>query len=118
MEEQVHCKRRSGSFLPWLLIIIGIALLLKHSGWDINFPGIGEFFSGVFHFIGKIGWPLFLIIAGVILLTGRRIIGTLILIIALLFILPHFIIIPGILLILFFPIILLIVGIAILAKLF
>lgn len=125
MEEYSHRNKKSGSLLAWILIIIGIVLILKHSGWEINIPGLGSIFSGITHFIGdifhfivNIGWPALLIVAGIILLTGRRLIGGLLLFLVLIFILPHFIIIPGILLIVFFPLILIIAGIVILTKLF
>ncbi len=125
MENHSYRHRSSGSLLAWILIITGIVLILRHAGWDINLPGvgavfhrIGQFTGDVFHFFAHIGWPALLIIAGIILLAGRRLIGGLFLFLVLLFILPHFIIIPGILLIIFFPLILIIAGIVILTKLF
>lgn len=125
MEEHLHRPRKSGSTFAWILIIVGVILILKHSEWGFNIPGLGSIFHGigqfmgdVFHFIVSIGWPAVLIIAGIILLTGRRIIGGLILLLVLLFILPNFILIPGILLFVFFPLILIIVGIVFLTKLF
>ncbi|HAZ02043.1 MAG: hypothetical protein A2W90_09050 [Bacteroidetes bacterium GWF2_42_66] len=123
--EDHYRQRRSGSTLAWILIIIGLVLILKNSGWGINIPGIGSVFTGIGHFIGDvfhffvhIGWPVVLIIAGIILLAGRKLIGGLILFLLLLFILPKFILIPGILLIIFFPLILIVAGIVILTKLF
>ncbi len=124
-ETYSHNKHRSGSSFAWILIVVGIILLIKQTELGAYIPGIstiihaiGSAVHEVVHFVGKIGWPIFLIIAGVILLTGRRILGTLILILLLLFILPNFIVIPGILLFLFFPLILLVVGIIILSKMF
>ena len=125
MENYSHRQKHSGSLLAWILIIVGIVLILGRAGWNISLPGlgaivhwIGQFVGDVFHFITRIGWPALLVIAGIILLTGRRLIGGLLLFLVLLFILPNFIIIPGILLIIFFPLILIIVGIVILTKLF
>lgn len=125
MEDYSHKKTKSGSKLAWIFIIVGTLLVLKQTGWTIEIPGISEFFHavgntirGIFHFAGKIGWPIFLIIAGLLLLAGKRIIGSIVIILLLLFVLPHFIILPGILIFLFFPIILLVVGIVILTKLF
>ncbi|MDX9883760.1 MAG: hypothetical protein RBS73_16990 [Prolixibacteraceae bacterium] len=121
-----HCRqRKSGSTLAWILIVLGVVLILKNTGWGLSIPGIGwmfaaigRFFSNAFHAISQIGWPLVLIIAGILLLIGRRFLGGLVLFLILLFILPKFILIPGILLILFVPFILIIAGIVILTKLF
>ena len=124
MEE--HSRRKeSGSSLAWILIIIGLLLIMKRSGWGIDLPGIGPVFAGigqfmrdVVHFVVQIGWPVVLIIAGIMLLIGRKLIGGVILFLLLLFFLPGFILIPGILLFVFLPLILIIAGIVILTKLF
>lgn len=125
MEHHSHRRRSSGSFLAWVLIIFGAVLILKEIGWEFNIPGFGAIFHGfwefvgdVFRFIGNIGWPIILVIAGIVLIAGRRLFGALLLLLVLFFILPKFIVIPGILMILFFPVILLIAGIVILTKLF
>jgi len=125
MEDYSHRHKSSGSLLAWILVIFGAVLLLKHAGWSFNIPGIGPFFTAlggligdVFHFLVRIGWPVLLILAGIVLLTGRRLLGTLLLILLLFLILPHFLLLPGILLIVFFPLILIIAGIVILTKLF
>lgn len=122
-----HCEQRkhSGSFWAYVLIIFGVLWLLKQTGWDIHFPGIGEFFSSVGHFFGNLAqWsfsaaiPVLIILIGVGLILGRRFLGALLFVVLLMLILPNFLIIPGILMILFFPIILIIIGIIILSKLF
>lgn len=125
METHTHQHKRTSSPLAWILIIVGIFLILKHSGLGFNllglspiFSGIGSFIGSVFHSITHLGLPALLIIAGVILLIGRRFIGGLLLFLVLIFIVPQFIIIPGILFIVFFPLVLIIVGIVILSKLF
>ncbi len=122
-----HCEQRkhSGSFWAYVLIIFGALWLLKQTGWDIHFPGIGEFFSSAGHFFGNLAqWsfsaaiPVLIIMIGVGLILGRRFLGALLFVVLLMLILPNFLIIPGILMILFFPIILIIIGIIILSKLF
>ncbi len=122
-----HCEQRkhSGSFWAYVLIIFGVLWLLKQTGWDIHFPGIGEFFSSIGHFFGNLAqWsfnaaiPVLIILIGVGLILGRRFLGALLFVVLLMLILPNFLIIPGILMILFFPIILIIIGIIILSKLF
>jgi hypothetical protein len=125
MEKHIEQRKHSGSFFAWVLIIFGIFWILKQSGWDINFPNIGEFFSRLGNFFGNlVSWsggsilPILIIAFGIMLLLGRKFFGALFLVIILLIVLPNFLIIPGILMILFFPVILIIVGIIILSKLF
>jgi len=125
MEKQVEHRRHSGSFWAYFLIIVGVLWILKQSGWDINLPGIGDFFAGIGHFFGNLAsWsasalvPLLIIFLGVVLILGRKFFGALFLVLLLLIILPHFLIIPGILMIIFFPVILIVIGIIILTKLF
>jgi hypothetical protein len=125
MEKHIEHKKESGSFFAYLLIIIGVLWLLKRSGWDINFPGIGEFFSAIGNFFIKltqvsadITVPLLIILAGIVLIAGRRFFGALLLALIIFIVIPHFLIIPGILMILFFPVILVVIGIIILSKLF
>jgi hypothetical protein len=125
MEKNIEQRKHSGSFLAYVLIILGILWILKQSGWDIHFPNIGAFFSGIGHFFGNmVHWsgaamlPFLVILAGIILITGRRFFGALLLVILILILIPHFLIIPGILMILFLPVILIVIGIIILTKLF
>lgn len=125
MERHYEHKRNSGPFWAYVLIIVGILWLLKKSGWDIHFPGIGDIFSAMGLFFSNMAhWshhsvvPILLLIAGIILIAGRRFFGALLFVILLLILIPHFLIIPGILIALFFPIILIIIGIIILTKLF
>jgi hypothetical protein len=124
---ETHCehKRHSGSFWAYFLIIVGILWLMSKSGWDINLPGIGDFFAAIGNFFGNMAslfadatLPILVIIAGLVLIAGRKIFGALILALLILIIVPHFLIIPGIILFLFFPVLLIIIGIVILSKLF
>lgn len=125
MEKQYEHRRHSGSFWAYVLIIVGLLWILKQSGWDINLPGIGDFFAGIGHFFGSLaGWsasalvPVLIIFLGIVLILGRKFFGALFLVLLLMIILPHFLIIPGILMIIFFPVVLIIIGIIILTKLF
>ncbi|MGE5394700.1 MAG: hypothetical protein ACM3P1_08135 [Candidatus Saccharibacteria bacterium] len=125
MERHYEHKRNSGSFWAYVLIIVGILWLLKKSGWDINLPSIGDVFSFMGQFFSNMAdWshgsavPILLLIVGIMLIAGRRFFGALLFVILLLIILPHFLILPGILIALFFPLILIIIGIIILTKLF
>jgi len=125
MEKHIEHKRQSGSFWAYVLIIFGLLWILKQSGWDIHLPGIGDFFSGVGHFFSSLAnWsigaiiPILIILIGISLIAGRRFLGALIFVLLLMIFIPHFLIIPGIIMVLFFPIVLIIIGIVILSKLF
>ena len=125
MERNCEHRRQSGSFWAWVLIISGLIWIMSKSGWDINLPGIAGFFSGIGHFFGNMAsWsagaflPVLIILAGIILIAGRRFFGALLFVLLVMILVPHFLIIPGILMILFFPIALIIIGIIILSKLF
>jgi hypothetical protein len=125
MEKHFEHRRHSGSFWAYVLIIVGILWILKKSGWDINLPGIGEFFTGIGQFFGNLFQmtafatvPVLIVLFGVLLILGRKFFGALLLVLLVMIIVPHFLIIPGILMIIFFPLILIIVGIIVLTKLF
>jgi hypothetical protein len=122
-----HCEHRSnsGSFWAYVLIIFGILWILSKSGWDINLPGVGELFAGIGHFFSNLAnWsvgatlPLLIILAGILLIAGRRFFGALLLVLLILIFIPHFLILPGILIIIFLPVVLIIIGIIVLTKLF
>ena len=116
-------KRRGGSFLGTILIIIGLLWILKEFGWQLGFPAVESVrhaIAGVFAIFRVHAWtfalPVLLLIAGVLLVAGHRGIGILLLVLAVLFLMPH-LIIPGILAIIFFPVLLIIVGIIFLTRL-
>lgn len=124
-----HCSserthRGGGSFLGTILVIIGIIWLLKEAGWHWGIMGwnvVGNIFTGMLTFFGTIAWiigiPIILLIAGIILIAGRRTLGSILVIIGILLLLNHFII-PGLVLLLFTPLILIILGILIITRLF
>ena len=94
--------KRPGSLLGTILIIVGILWILREIGWQIN--------------TWDIGLPEILLIVGVILIVGRRFIGTLLVVLAILLFLPH-LIIPGILLFLLFPVLLIVLGVIVITRL-
>lgn len=125
MEKHCENRRHSGSFWAYVLIIFGIIWILSKSGWDINLPNIGGFFAGIGNFFGNmVHWsdgatiPLLILLAGIVMIAGRRFFGALLFVLLILILVPHFLIVPGILMILFLPVILVIIGIVILTKLF
>ena len=121
---QVNEKKSGGSFLGTILIVIGLLWILKEVGWHLSLPGwhaiqhSASSFLNIFHVAAwSVTWPLVLLIVGVLLVLGRRFIGALLIVGALFLFLPHFII-PGILVILFFPVLLVVLGIILISKLF
>lgn len=124
-ETHYHRERRSGgSFLGVVLLIVGLLWILKEIGWHIGLPGwnavqhaTGSFLN-IFHFAAwTITWPIILLVVGFLLIAGRRLIGTVLVLLALFLFLPHFIIIPGILAIIFFPVLLIVLGIILISRL-
>jgi len=125
MEKHHEHRNHSGTFWAYVFIIAGILWLMSKNGWDIHMTGIGGLFAGIGHFFSSLAnWsigaflPILAIIAGVLLIAGRRFFGALLLVILVMILVPHFLIIPGILMFLFFPVLLIIIGIVILTKLF
>ena len=125
MEKHCEQRKQTGSFWAYVLIIFGIIWILSKSGWDINLPNIGGFLAGIGNFFGNmVHWsagatlPLLILLAGIVLITGRRFFGALMFVLLILIFIPHFLIVPGILMILFMPVILIIIGIIVLSKLF
>ena len=115
-------RRSGGSFLGTLLIILGLIFILKEIGWHIGLPAwdamrhsFGNFLN-VFHLQAwNITWPVILLVVGILVVAGRRVIGTLLIVLALIFVLPH-IVIPGLVALLFFPVLLVILGVILISK--
>jgi hypothetical protein len=122
-----HCEHRhhSSSFWAYVLIILGILWILSKSGWEINLPNIGGFFAGIGTFFSNLAhWsdgaalPVLIFLAGIVLIVGRRFFAALFFVLIILIFVPHFLILPGILMAIFFPVVLIIIGIIVLTKLF
>lgn len=120
---QGQARKSGGSFLGFVLIVIGVLWILKEIGWHIGMPGwdsvhrAGASFMNLFHFGAlSLSWPVIILIVGLLLIAGRRVIGALLVCLAVFLFLPHFVIIPGILALLFFPVVLLVVGIILISK--
>lgn len=108
MENHIEHRRHSGSFWAYVLIIVGVLWILQKSGWNVNLPGIGDFFAGIGSFFGNLfHWsaaatvPVLIILFGIILILGRKFFAALFLVLLMMILLPHFLIIPGILMIIF-----------------
>ena len=120
---KVPHKEKSKETLALVLIGIGLFLIVKQTGVFHHFPffHLDTIFAPIrhaFHGISNLvfSWPMVLIIAGFILMAGKRSAGLVLLIIGAIFILPKvFVFSIGALFILF-PILLIILGIALVAK--
>ena len=115
-----HGKRQKGSFLGVVLILIGLFLIIRELGWQFGFPvwqSIRDFvFVGFHPHLHPIGTAVILLLVGLLLLSWRRVIGAIVIGLAFLFFLPH-LFISGLLVLLFFPVLLIILGIIILSRL-
>ncbi len=123
-EHTCHKKHGHGSVLGYLILILVVLFILKNIGWEINLPGFGDFFPGVGQFFGNVGhWlghmsvPVAILLIGVLLILGRRLVGALLLALAILMLWPQILSLPGVLAVFFFPVLLIIIGIIILIKL-
>ncbi len=115
-------KKQGGSTLGIILILVGLYWILKETGWSVYLPGwdfVRETFHSVFNFVhvhlGNLLLPILLLVTGLALISGRRKVGGLLLLIALLIFIPG-LIIPGVLMVIFFPVLLIIVGILVLRS--
>lgn len=115
-------KKRGGSTLGVILVVIGLYWIIKETGWSVYLPG-WEFFrdsvrtvsSFLVEHLGNFLVPILLLVTGVALISGRRRVGGLLLLIGLLIFIPG-LIIPGVLMVVFFPVLLIIVGILVLRS--
>lgn len=105
------------------LIVIGGLWLLRKVGFYIHFPEIHfeQIFypiKYVFHGLGRFifSWQMIVIIIGLVLLAGKRSSGLVLIIVGGIFILPKFFFIPGLTFSLFFPVLLIGLGISMVAK--
>jgi hypothetical protein len=109
--------------LAWVLIGIGIFWILRKIGLYFNFPDF--YFQNIFfpfknlvhdvsHFI--FSWQMVLIMVGLILLAGRRSAGIVLIVVGGIFLLPKFLILPGLTFSMFFPVLLVGLGVALIAR--
>lgn len=122
--EKVPQKENSRETIALVLIGIGLLWILKQTVGFFDFPflhlenvwnPIRNLFHGFFHFV--FSWPMILIVIGVLLLAGKRSGGLVFLIIGAIFIIPKIVFMSGAVVFLLFPLILIGIGIALVAKL-
>jgi hypothetical protein len=116
-------KDNSRLLLAAFLILFGMIWLLKRSGVYFHFPvmhfnglfaPVREAVSTVAHVV--FSWPFILIVIGLVLMAGKRRTGVVFLVIGGIFLIPK-IIFPGMVMMVFLPLLLIGLGVAIVARL-
>jgi hypothetical protein len=109
--------------LAWVLIGIGIFWILRKIGLYFDIPhfyfqNIFFPFKNIFHDFTHIifSWQMVLIIVGLILMAGKRSAGIVLIILGGIFLLPKFLIVPGLTFSMFFPVLLIGLGIAMIVR--
>jgi hypothetical protein len=109
--------------LAWVLIGIGILWILRKIDFYFDIPhfyfqNIFFPFKNIFHDLTHFifSWQMVLIIVGLILMAGKRSSGIVLIVIGGIFLLPKFLIVPGITFSMFFPVLLVGLGIAMIVK--
>jgi hypothetical protein len=116
-------RNNSKVVLAWILIGIGVIWILRKIGFYFEIPHFyfqniffpfKHAFQGLFHII--FSWQIILIIVGLVLMAGKRPAGIVLIVIGGLFMLPKIFFIPGITFSMFFPVLLVGLGVAIIAR--
>lgn len=104
------------------LIVFGLIWILQKLGLYFNFHiSISELLFPIKSFIHILppfifSWPMILIVVGLILLAGKRSGGIVLIVIGGFFILPKMFVLPGLTITFLFPVFLIAIGIAMVAK--
>jgi len=116
-------RKHGGSVLGIIFIAVGVYWIVRETGLGVYLPG-WDFFRDalwdIYFFLrenlGDFLLPILLVITGVLMITGRRKVGGLIALIALLIFLPG-IGIPGVVMVVFFPVVLIFIGVMLIKSL-
>jgi hypothetical protein len=98
----------------WLLRKIGLYFDLPHFYLQNIFFPFRDIFHDITHFI--FSWQMVLIIVGLILMAGKRSAGIVLIVVGGIFLLPKFVSVPGLTFSMFFPVLLVGLGIAMIAR--
>jgi hypothetical protein len=116
-------ENNSKLILAFVLIGVGVIWILRKIGLYFDIPyfyfeNIFFPFRDLFHnFFGFIfSWPMILIIVGLVLLAGKRTAGLVLIVVGGIFLLPKIFGIHGITFSLFFPVLLVGLGVAMIAR--
>lgn len=116
-------RNNSKVVLAWILIGIGVLWILRKIGFYFELPHfylqnifypIKQAFQGLFHFI--FSWQIVLIVVGLILMAGKRSAGIVLIVIGGIFMLPKIFFLPGLTFSMFFPVLLVGIGVAIIVR--
>ena len=116
-------NRNSRVVLALVLIGIGSIWLLRKIGLYFEMPRIylqniffpfKDLFHDLTHFI--FSWQMVLIIVGLILMAGKRSAGVVLIVVGGIFLLPKIFIVPGLTFSMFFPVLLVGLGIALIVR--
>jgi hypothetical protein len=116
-------NRNSRVVLAFVLIGIGSLWLLRKLGVYFEIPRIylhniffpfRDLFHDLTHFI--FSWQIVLIMVGLILMAGKRSAGVALIVVGGIFLLPKIFILPGLTFSMFFPVLLVGLGIALIAR--
>jgi hypothetical protein len=109
--------------LAWILIGIGIIWILRKIGYYFEIPhfyfqNIFFPFKNIFHDLTRFlfSWQMVLIIVGLVLMAGKRSAGVVLIVIGGLFLLPKLFVVPGLTFTMFFPLLLVGLGIALIMR--
>jgi hypothetical protein len=103
-----------GIGIIWILRKIGLYFDIPHFYFQNIFFPFRDIFHDLTHFI--FSWQMVLIIVGLILMAGKRSAGMVLIIVGGIFLLPKFFIFPGLTFSIFFPVLLVGLGIAMIAR--
>jgi len=124
IDRQVRDRDQSRKVLAIFLIVIGFLWIIKQAGIFYGFSifhmnhviaPVGRVFGSLAHVV--FSWPMILILIGLVLMAGKRSAGLVLLVIGGIFLLPKLFFFSGAMVILFLPLVLIVVGIAIVARL-
>ncbi len=109
--------------VAWVLIGIGVIWILRKIGFYFDLPhfyfqNIFDPFWDMFHGLSLFvfSWQMVLIIVGLILMAGKRSAGLVLIVIGGIFILPKIFFLPGLTFSMFFPVLLVGLGVAMIAR--
>lgn len=109
--------------LAWVLIGIGIIWILRKIGFYFDIPhfyfqNIFFPFKNIFHDLTHFlfSWQMVLIVVGLVLMAGKRSSGIVLIVVGGIFLLPKLFIVPGLTFSMFFPVLLVGLGIAMIVR--
>lgn len=98
----------------WILRKIGLYFEIPHFYFQHIFSPFKNIFHDLIHFL--FSWQMILIIVGLIMMAGKRSAGIVLIVIGGIFLLPKFLFLPGLTFSMFFPVLLVGLGIAMIAR--